>query len=73
MKDEIEDIAGGEIQEFVNSKVPKFLKYVYFILPIWGFFWFYMYWNGSQGALDRGGWSQLEQAAQTKAPFKAKP
>jgi hypothetical protein len=48
-----------------NKKVPKWLKWAYVILPIWGILWFYLYWNGSHGWLDRGYWQQLQQAANT--------
>lgn len=58
--------SGGEITELDGTKVPLFLKYTYAILPIWGIFWGVMYWNGSKGWLDRGYWSQLQQAANTR-------
>ena len=51
-----------------DAKVPKWLKFTYIILPIWGIFWFYMYWNGTQGWLDRGYWQQLQRAANTTFP-----
>ena len=61
----VESFGDHEVQEFIGMPVPTFLKWVYVILPIWGILWFFMYWNGSQGALDRGRWSELQQAANT--------
>lgn len=58
--------SGGEVAELEGTKVPKFLFFVYLVLPFWGIFWFYMYWNGSNGWLDRGYWSQLQNAANTQ-------
>ncbi len=60
-----EHYAGEEVEEYVGIPVPTFLKWVYLILPIWGLFWFWMYWDGSTGALDRGSWQDLAQAAKT--------
>lgn len=61
----VEDYADHEIQEFVGVPVPTFLKWVYGILPIWGILWLWFYWDGSQGALDRGNWQSLQTAAKT--------
>ncbi len=52
-----------------DAKVPGWLKLTYIILPIWGIFTFYFYWNGSAGWLDRGYWNKLQQAANTTFPF----
>jgi hypothetical protein len=52
-----------------DKHVPLWLKVTYVLLPILGFFWFYMYWNGSTGWLDRGYWNQLERAANTTFPI----
>ncbi len=57
--------ADHEVEEFDDTGIPTFLKWVYVILPIWGVFWFYMYWDGSAGFLDRGYWRDLEKAANT--------
>jgi hypothetical protein len=51
-----------------DKSVPKFLILTYAILPIWGLFSLYYYWNGSAGWLDRGYWSQLQRAANTTLP-----
>jgi hypothetical protein len=57
--------ADNEVREYEDTNVPTFLKWVYVILPIWGVIWWWLYWDGSTGALDRGKWQQLERAAQT--------
>lgn len=51
-----------------DNKVPRFLIFVYAILPFWGLITFYLYWNGSYGWLDRGYWQQLQTAANTTFP-----
>lgn len=61
------------VEEYVvppsyENPIPRWLKWVYIILPIWGLFAFYLYWNGSYGWLDRGYWQQLQQAANTTYP-----
>lgn len=48
-----------------DAQIPKWLKWVYFTLPIWGLITLYLYWNGSHGWLDRGYWHQLQKAANT--------
>ncbi len=52
-----------------DAKIPQWLKWVYIIMPIWGLLWFYLYWNGSEGWLDRGYWGQLQKAANTTTPY----
>jgi hypothetical protein len=64
--------ADGEIEEFEGTPVPRFLKWVYLILPIWGIIWFWLYWDGSSGWLDKGTWFKLEEAANTTFPFEPK-
>lgn len=54
-----------EVEEYYNTPVPTFLKWVYALLPFWGIFWWVMYSDGSQGWLDRGYWQDLERAANT--------
>ncbi|MDP1836468.1 MAG: hypothetical protein Q8K75_11165 [Chlamydiales bacterium] len=50
----------------LGTPVPKWLKVVYTILPFWGMLWLYLFWNGSDNTwFDRGGWTQLQQAAKT--------
>jgi len=51
-----------------DAKISGWLKFVFFILPIWGILWFYLYWNGSYGWLDRGYWQELQRAANTTFP-----
>lgn len=64
----IEDYGDPYIASY-EGKVPTWLKWVYVIAPIWGIIWFYLYWNGVQGWLDRGYWQQLQRAANTTYPF----
>lgn len=52
-----------------DAKVSKFLLATYLILPIWGFFTLYYFWNGSTGILDRGYWHELQIAANTTFPI----
>ena len=52
-----------------NAAVPKWLLVVYLSCVLMGLFWFYSYWNGSHGWLDRGYWSQLQRAANTTFPY----
>jgi|APSaa5957512535_1039671.scaffolds.fasta_scaffold633806_2 hypothetical protein len=65
LPDNLDEYSGGEIKEIPDTKVPKFLKLLYLILPIWGIIWFFLYWNGSNGYLDRGHWRELQEAAKT--------
>lgn len=51
-----------------DAPFPRWLKIIYFVLPIWGVACFYLYWNGSYGWLDRGYWKELEIAANTTYP-----
>ena len=53
-----------------DAKVSKFLLATYVILPIWGFFTFYYFWNGSVGWFDRGYWHELQIAANTTFPIE---
>lgn len=55
-----------DVNEFDDVGIPFFLKVIYVILPIWGIFWLYTYWEGSGGWLDRGYWKELEGAAKTR-------
>lgn len=52
-----------------DAPIPKLLIASYIFWPIFGLFWFYMFWNGSSGWLDRGYWQQLQRAAGTTIPF----
>ena len=67
---QITNYADKEIFEYEDTKVPTFLKWVYVLIPLWGIFWAYHYWNGSSGILDRGHWQELEKAAKTTIPFE---
>lgn len=56
-----------------DAKVPGWLKLNYILWPIWGIIWFYMFWNGSHGWLDRGYWHELQIAAKTTFPIQTTP
>ncbi len=51
-----------------DAPVPRWLKFVYAILPIWGVITFYIFCNGTHGWLDSGHWNQLQKAALTTFP-----
>lgn len=67
--DEIELYGDPGIASY-DAKVPKFLLWVYLILPIWGLVNFYYFWNGSTGWFDRGYWHELQIAANTTFPIE---
>jgi hypothetical protein len=52
-----------------DAPVPTWLKINYIFWIMWGFVWFYCFWNGSWGWLDRGYWQELQRAAGTVYPF----
>jgi hypothetical protein len=54
-----------EVPKSFENPIPKFLLIVYVVLPIWGIYWLYSYWDGSHGALDRGHWHELQVKANT--------
>lgn len=62
------DIYGDDDIVSRDAKVPRWLKAIYMVLPIWGIFWFFTFLNGSCGWLDRGYWNQLQRAALTTFP-----
>lgn len=66
----IDTYGDNEVTEYSNTKVPTFLKFVYVILPIWGIWWWYAYWDGSDGWLDRGYWKELQTQSRTKRSRK---
>lgn len=51
-----------------DAPISKWLKAVYYTLPVWGILWFWLFWNGSYGWLDQGYWQQLQRAANTTFP-----
>lgn len=59
------DLYGDDQLESKNASIPGWLKLTYLLLPIWGIIWFMLFWNGTEGWLDRGHWKQLEEAAKT--------
>jgi hypothetical protein len=61
----IDEYGDNEVREYADTPIPKFLIGTYIILPIWGAIWWFMFWNGSCGFLDRGYWAELEKAAGT--------
>ncbi len=67
-QEEIETYGDDYIASY-DRKVPKWLKWTYIILPIWGVITWYYYINGSHGWLDRGYWGQLQRAANTTFPI----
>jgi hypothetical protein len=77
-KDEVKDSHFlGEIKFYgdpeiasYDAKVPKFLIWVYILLPIWGILALYVFWNGSFGWFDRGYWHELQIAANTTFPIE---
>jgi hypothetical protein len=52
-----------------DAPVPRWLIFNYIFWPLWGIVWFYFFWNGSYGWLDRGYWRELQEAARTTFPF----
>lgn len=67
MEEEVDTYGDTGITE-ADAKIPLFLKLTYAILPFWGIFALYYYWNGSVGWLDRGYWAELQRAANTTLP-----
>lgn len=74
-KDDGDEHKHGEVEFYgdpgiysADAPVPGWLKWTYVVMPIIGFIWFYFFWNGSYGWLDRGHWKQLEEAAKTTFP-----
>jgi hypothetical protein len=66
--EETASYADGEILELKQSKIPRWLKWVYLIVPLVGLLWLGYFWQGSRGQLDRGHWKALQQAAETTKP-----
>lgn len=68
-----DDYVGSPDDEVIKSNdapVPRWLIINYIIWPLWGIVWFYYFWNGSYGWLDRGYWQELQRAANTTIPFE---
>ena len=64
-----------EVEEYGDQRiasrdepVPVWLKFNYVFWILWGVVWFYYFWNGSYGWLDRGYWFELQKAASTTFP-----
>lgn len=51
-----------------DNPIPRWLIATYIVMPLLGLLIFVLYWNGSWGWLDRGYWSELQQAANTTFP-----
>lgn len=68
--DELELYGDPKIASFEGKKIPRFLVWTYILLPIWGIFQFYYFWNGSTGWFDRGYWHELQIAANTTFPVE---
>lgn len=66
--DEIEHYGDDKIASY-HGIVPNWLKYQYVFWIVWGFVWFWLFWNGSWGYFDRGYWQQLQRAANTTFPM----
>lgn len=62
------DYYGDEHITSYHGKVPLWLKIQYVFWIAWGVVWFFLYWNGSWGYLDKGYWHQLQISAQTTFP-----
>lgn len=60
---------GDQGIESKDAPVPMWLKVNYIVWILFGFVWFYYFWNGSYGWLDRGYWNELQRAANTVYPF----
>lgn len=73
MQHEEIEVYGDEGIESKDAPVPKWLIWTYITLPIWGVITFYLFWNGSQGWLDRGYWQQLQIASKTTFPELGDP
>lgn len=73
MEIENQDVPQDEysIPQTNDAPIPGWLKWMYVVVPIWGFIIFALYWNGSSGWLDRGYWHQLQQASNTVYPFNS--
>lgn len=67
-EDSLENYGDDSISSY-HGIVPAWLKFQYFFWIAWGIVWFFLYWNGSWGYVDRGYWQQLQRAAQTTFPF----
>jgi hypothetical protein len=66
-RDDVEMYAEGIMS--ADAPVAAWLKVSYVAWIIIGLVGFVLYWNGSWGWLDRGYWSELQSAADTKFPY----
>lgn len=64
----------GDLHEYgdgifsADHRVPRWMKWMYVILPIGGIISFFFFWNGAWGWWDRGYWAELEKVANTTYP-----
>lgn len=54
------------VPESNDAAVPRWLLFSYGFLPVFGLVMLYYFWDGSFGWFDRGAWSALQQAANTR-------
>lgn len=71
LKDEELEEYGDPLIASKNAPIPGWLSKSYLFWILFGFVWFFFFWNGSYGWLDRGYWQQLQRAAGTTIPFQA--
>lgn len=64
------DHAGGEIVEYDKTPIPRFLLWLYALLPLVGIAWMVLNWKGSHPWFDQGHWFHLQQAANTTTPYQ---
>lgn len=68
MDDEHLDEYGDTGITSAHAPIPKWIIWLIPTLFLWGLLWFFLFWNGSWGWLDRGHWFKLQQAANTTFP-----
>ena len=60
----------NEVTEYTHTRTPRWLIWLYIIMPIWAIVWLLLTWNGQLTWLDKNHWFALEQAANTTYPFE---
>jgi len=53
------------IPESGEKKIPLFFTITFILVIVWGLWALYAYWDGASGAVDRGYWKPLQEAANT--------